>query len=106
MLQALLGLAIAGSPGALDEEMVSYSSWIQRCRLQAWRRQPDLAGTVVVRFEIERDGQVSRAELASSELADARAERCLVRKVQRMWFSAPEGGGEAVATYPFLFAPR
>jgi periplasmic protein TonB len=55
---------------------------------RALRSNPDLKGKVVFRLEIQPSGQVSSAEVVSSELNDPELERKLLAKVRQIDFGA------------------
>ena len=55
---------------------------------RALRTNPDLKGKVIFRLEIQPNGQVSSAEVVSSELNDPELERKLLAKVRQIDFGA------------------
>ncbi|MDY6918773.1 MAG: AgmX/PglI C-terminal domain-containing protein [Pseudomonadota bacterium] len=71
---------------------------------RALRKNPALEGTVVLRLEIQPNGEVTRCEVVSSELNDPDLERKIVLRVQRINF-----GDKNVEvwrdTYPISFIP-
>ncbi|MEO7331086.1 MAG: AgmX/PglI C-terminal domain-containing protein, partial [Minicystis sp.] len=77
----------------------------RRCYENGLRRDPTLAGRVVVRFLILANGEVGSAADAGSSLGDPGVIACVVRTVQGLTFPAPEGGAITV-TYPITFAPE
>jgi TonB family protein len=94
----------------VDSEAVSKAlsagpAGIQACWDRAARIDPLLEGRVVVRFVIAGDGQVSRAEIRSSDLANPAFEACLVRAFEATRLPAPAGGGVALIDYPMDFKP-
>lgn len=62
-----------------------------------------LAGTVMVRFKIMPDGQVSRVELRASSMDHPPVEQCILDVIRRIDFPKPDGGA-CVIHYPFTFA--
>jgi hypothetical protein len=67
-------------------------------------RDPKLEGRVVVRFVIGRDGRVSSAEDAGSDLPDAAVVDCVVGRFRAFTFPEPEGGIVTVV-YPIHLSP-
>jgi hypothetical protein len=57
-----------------------------------------------VKFIIDRQGGVSLAGDASSDLPDATVRECVVRSFYNLSFPAPKDGTVRV-TYPILFSP-
>ncbi len=74
------------------------------CYENGLRRNPKLAGRVVIRFVIGRDGSVSSVADGGSTLADREVVSCIVRSAYVLSFPQPEGGIVTV-TYPLMLAP-
>lgn len=75
------------------------------CYEQGLGRDAKLAGSVVVRFVIARDGKVSNAALVrDSTLPDAQAAECVVKAFYGLVFPTPEAGIVTVV-YPILLSP-
>lgn len=75
------------------------------CYQDALRGNPTLQGRVAVVFVIGREGAVSLArDSAGSDLPDAGARDCIVRRFYDLGFPEPIGGTVHV-TYPLLFTP-
>lgn len=75
---------------------------IRQCFLPALEREPGLAGRVVLRFSIGRDGRVRSPAIESSTLGSSEVERCIVRQSRRWAF--PEPWATMHVRYPFDFA--
>jgi protein TonB len=71
---------------------------------RALRKNPSLAGQVVVELIIAPSGTVTRVKILSSELGDEALERKLVLKIKRFKFSKAKVA-EITATYPIDFLP-
>ena len=71
---------------------------------RALRKNPSLAGQVVVELTIAADGKVIRVDILSSELDDEALERKLVLKIKRFKFSKANVA-EIIVTYPIDFLP-
>jgi len=71
---------------------------------RALRKNPMLAGQVVVELTISPNGQVSAVKILSSELGDEELERKLALRIKR--FKFPSGNvAEIKVTYPIDFLP-
>jgi protein TonB len=71
---------------------------------RALRKNPSLAGQVVVELTIAPDGKVVSVNILSSELGDAALERKLVLKIKRFKFSKANVA-ETTVIYPIDFIP-
>jgi len=71
---------------------------------RALRKNPTLAGKVVVELTIAPDGSVKKARILSSELGDEALERKLILKFKRFRFSS-SNVAEIIVTYPIDFLP-
>lgn len=78
---------------------------VRSCYELGLRRSPTLQGTVTVRMVIGRDGSVTSASVASTTLGDGETEECIVRRLEKLQFPAPQGGEPVVVSYPFAFTP-
>ncbi len=102
----------SGSPiilGAMDKSLIDavvkrHLNQIRYCYQRELQQDPSLAGRVVVKFVIAKDGTVANASIKSSTLAAPAVEQCLVSRFLRMSFPEPAGGGIVVVSYPFLFS--
>jgi len=102
------GPAWAGG-GVLDKEAIrtvvrAHIGEVRECYDAGLQRDPELAGKLVVGFEIAADGAVKRSEISESSLADAQVGACVAAAVRSWTFPAPQGGAVEVA-YPFAFEP-
>jgi hypothetical protein len=96
--------------GTLDKEIIRrivrrHLNEVKFCYDQALTRQPKLEGRLVAQFTISGSGQVIASVKQSSTLGALEAEMCVVNAIKRWNFPAPQGGGLAIVTYPFTFAP-
>jgi hypothetical protein len=71
------------------------------CYQREVNRDPSLAGTVQVRFEIGPDGRVKTAKVTSSSVRSDAVSDCLTRQIATLQFPAK---GRADVNYPFVFA--
>ncbi len=96
--------------GALERSLVDaviqkHLGALRYCYQRRLLDQPQLAGKVVVKFVIAKDGAVSTAAIKSSTMNNQEVETCVAGRFRRMLFPQPEGGGVVVVTYPMIFAP-
>jgi TonB family protein len=80
--------------GYLPELEASYSS--------AFRRNPELRGRMVVRFQVTPSGKISSAESVESSFRDRAFIATVLDKVRR-WTFEPTGGRIVEVLYPFVF---
>lgn len=123
-LSPLSGLTVSpGEPGvtALGDQMIVLGAMdtreieaviqrhmvqIQDCYQRGLKMNQDLSGKLSEKFVIARDGSVSKAETMDSTLADATVGDCINRRLLRLEFPKPKGGGIVIVKYPFVFQPR
>jgi hypothetical protein len=100
--------------GTLDKEAIQAAikavvPRVKACFERGLKQQPDLAGRVVVEFEIEADdggeGVVTRGEVPDSETFSPFFDACVLKEVAGARFPAPSGGGKVTVRYPFQFDP-
>jgi TonB family protein len=72
---------------------------VRRCYEQALVEGADLGGRVTVRFFVNPDGSVQRAETTENTTGSETLARCLVDAVRRIGF--PRADGVTGVTYPF-----
>jgi outer membrane biosynthesis protein TonB len=75
----------------------------RRCYENALQKNDKLEGRVVVRFQIDTRGTVSKAEDGGSTMPDAAVVTCVLAGFRKLVFPAPEGGPVTVV-YPLAFA--
>jgi len=75
---------------------------IKYCYENQLQKIPTLEGTVVVAWNIEKDGRVTGARLAQSTMNNEAVEGCIVRQVAHWRFPAP-AERTVVGGYPFVF---
>ena len=95
------------SSGSLDSRVIARfvklgMGGIKFCYEMGLKRNPKLAGKVVVEFVIGTSGRVSTARVTFSSLGDRGVESCIVRSVLRLRFPPPKNGSVKVS-YPFIF---
>jgi hypothetical protein len=96
--------------GALDKSHIdavikAQMAKIRYCYQRELTKDPELAGKLVVKFVIAKDGTVSSATTKASTLGNESVERCVNERFMRFAFDAPKGGGIVIVSYPFIFSP-
>ncbi|MBX3125483.1 MAG: AgmX/PglI C-terminal domain-containing protein [Polyangiaceae bacterium] len=97
---------VSGSlPGDVIQRIVRQNyGRFRMCYENGLRGNPNLAGRVAVRFVISRDGAVSHATNAGSDLPDSSVVGCVVSAYYGLSFPAPQDGIVTV-NYPIQFSP-
>ncbi len=95
------------SQGSLDSRVIARvvklgMGGIKYCYEMGLKRNPKLAGKVVVEFVIGSGGRVRTARVTFSSLGDREVESCIVRRILRFRFPPPKNGSVRVS-YPFIF---
>jgi hypothetical protein len=80
------------------------SGRFRSCYASGLRTNPELSGSVRVKFIIDRSGGVSTSVDAGSAIPDANVISCVVRTFSSLSFPAPDGGIVTV-DYGFSFSP-
>ncbi len=104
---------VGGDPiilGALDRSLIDevvkrHMAQIRYCYQRELTKDPTLAGKIVVRFTIAKDGSVSAASVKTTTMNNSAVESCVSGRFLRMQFPQPKGGGIVIVSYPFLFSP-
>ena len=91
------------SKSLVGEYLGRYWSQFKWCYSRELDKDPNLYGKVTVTFTISNKGRVSEASVLNSSMNDMNVESCVLRTIRRINFPPPDGGGEVIVTYPFLF---
>lgn len=94
--------------GGLDREVIANYIKTQLGQiLYCYERQlsatPNLYGKVAVKFTISGTGQVEAQSINETELKSPPVEGCILNRVAKWKFPAPNGGTKVLVTYPFMF---
>lgn len=94
--------------GGLDRDVIaqyikSQLGQILYCYERQLSANPDLYGKVAIKFTIAGHGGVETQRIGDSSLKNATVEGCILQRVAKWKFPAPEGGTKVLVTYPFLF---
>jgi hypothetical protein len=96
--------------GSLDKEIVrrvirQHLNEVKYCYERELLHRPSLGGRVAAQFTILPTGRVATAVVASSTLANAAVEACIIAAIRRWEFPVPRGAGLSIVAYPFLLVP-
>lgn len=100
-------LAFAGSSGqkqAIRATVRENLATVKGCYTDAIKRNPNLAGKVVLEWDVDDTGAVKRALVKSSTLNDAATETCMIDKLKATRFTPAPKGVTTNIIYPFIFA--
>ncbi len=94
--------------GGIENEAVvvgidAHLDAIKTCYETERAKSPKLAGKVLVKFNIAKDGTVSEAATKSTSLRNEAAEDCINDTVAKASFPPLQGGKIAIVQYPFVF---
>jgi len=92
------------SPDAIQRAMRKYISGVKDCYERSLKRDPKLAGKVVVGFEISTAGAVSEVEFPTDNVGSTEMRGCIKTRARSWRFPRPEGGPVYVE-FPFVFEP-
>jgi hypothetical protein len=99
----------ADFPGSIDKEAIrrvilAHKAEIRFCYDKELQKHPDLAGKVVIGWNIGEDGRVSKAGVASDSLGNSEVANCIVNKLKTWGFPPAPPDVEAHVSYPFVFS--
>jgi TonB family protein len=94
--------------GGLDREVIaqyirSQLGQILYCYERQLSATPELYGKVSIKFTIGPTGAVESQRVGETTLKNANVESCMLQRVAKWKFPAPQGGTRVAVTYPFLF---
>lgn len=101
--------AVESVDGSLDPKQISAAikrrlAGIKNCYEQALKRNPKLAGKIVIAFVIDENGKVSEASVDSDSMGDSGVAKCIISLIRRVRFPKPDDG-TVEASFPFVFTP-
>jgi TonB family protein len=76
---------------------------IKYCYEKELTKDPSLYGKVTVLFLIDGTGRVGEALVQQTTMSSEPVESCMINRVRRWVFPAPQGGGTVQVTYPYVF---
>ena len=71
------------SAEVLNRAIGEHNQSIQDCYKQALRNNPNLKGTLELRFILTPEGEIEHVEIISSSLAEPEMERCIIERMKR-----------------------
>lgn len=77
---------------------------IRGCYQRSLQRDPSLAGEIVVRFEVQRDGTIASASIKRSSIGNSGVESCVREQFLQMKFPPLSGNQTVQVTYPIVFS--
>src|ERR1700682_2008626 len=94
--------------GGLSREVINrviqkHYNEIKYCYEKQLTRNPALYGKVTVLFLIDGAGRIGEALVQQSTMSSEPVESCMINRVRRWVFPAPQGGGTVQVTYPYVF---
>lgn len=78
---------------------------LRACYVTGPKETTGLYGKLVIKFVIDKHGQVSSATVKSTTVNHPSVEDCFIQRIQELRFPPPKGGGIAIISYPFWLSP-
>lgn len=91
------------SEAAVTSAIAGHRVAIDRCYESERALLPALAGKVLVRFSVLKDGAVADATIRSTSLRHPPTEACVAARVSEVRFPPLASGEKAIVTWPFVF---
>ncbi|HCP45261.1 MAG TPA: hypothetical protein DIU15_04435, partial [Deltaproteobacteria bacterium] len=91
---------------SIKRTMKRYNGRVKACYERQLKGNPDLAGKVMVSFEILTDGTVTAAGIEENTTGNKELESCILKVVRRIKFNPPPPDDVEVAGYPYIFAAQ
>ncbi|MCA9706153.1 MAG: AgmX/PglI C-terminal domain-containing protein [Myxococcales bacterium] len=100
----------ANVEGSLDKAVIrrvvrAHIAEVRTCYNEGLAEDPELAGRVMIGFTIDPDGEVDRAEVASSDLGDGEVAECIAEAIAGWRFPKAADGQPVHVSYPFVLEP-
>jgi hypothetical protein len=76
---------------------------IKYCYEKELQKDPNLEGKVAMMFVIDGTGHVSEVSVQQDTTNNGQVADCMANKIKRWIFPEPQGGGQVVVTYPWIF---
>lgn len=89
----------------IKDVIVSHMPAIKYCYNQELKKDPDLAGKVVIKFTVGPKGTVTRTEVKETTLKNKDVESCMVTEIKAWIFPEPRRGESVDIAFPFVFKP-
>ncbi len=96
--------------GGLDRVVIQatiakYLNQVRACYEKGLRKNPGLAGQVLMDFEIAASGKLNYTKVRKTSLANQEVENCVATVMRNWQFPKPVGGTMVKVSYPFTFKP-
>lgn len=95
--------APALDPSVIKDVIMARMAGVKYCYNQELKKDPGLAGKVVMKFLIQPKGTVSKVEVKESSLKNKEVEGCMVKEIEGWQFPEPRRGETVPVTFPFVF---
>ncbi len=97
--------------GSIDKEAIrriiqQNKNAIRSCYERSLQRKPDLYGKLVLEWDIEEKGRVSRASVKSNSLGDDQVATCIMGRIKSLRFPEPPPDQIGRVTFPFVFSSQ
>lgn len=97
--------------GSIDKEairrvIIANKNSIRSCYERVLQRKPDMYGKLVLEWDIEEKGRVSRASVVSNSLGDDDVASCIINRLKTWRFPEPPPDQVGRVTFPFVFTAQ
>lgn len=97
--------------GSIDKEAIrriiqQNKNAIRSCYERSLQRKPDLYGKLVLEWDIEEKGKVTRASVKSNSLGDDQVATCIMGRIKSLRFPEPPPDQIGRVTFPFVFSSQ
>ena len=110
-VQINVGGQEAGFEGGMDKEAIrrvirEHIREIRSCYERQLQSNPDLYGKLVIQWDIEEAGRVTRTEVKSNALGNDAVAQCIMSRLKTWKFPDPPQGVVGRVVYPFVFSSQ
>ena len=93
--------------GKIDKRIIQkvvrqHGSELRTCYEKALSKTKGITGRIVVHWEIDAGGAVSKSEVKSSTFGNPALENCFTESIKQWRFPSPKDGGTVLVDYPFV----
>lgn len=97
--------------GSIDKEAIrriiqQNKNAIRSCYERSLQRHPDLYGKLVLEWDIEERGKVTRTAVKSNNLGDSEVANCIMGRIKDLKFPEPPPDQIGRVTFPFVFSSQ
>lgn len=97
--------------GGMDKEGIrrvirEHLPEIRNCYERELQAKPDLYGKLVLEWDIDAHGQVSRTNVKTNSLANSKVADCLMAHLRNWNFPEPPANVTGRISYPFVFSAQ